>query len=152
MFAHALPLFTTMALLASGTVPHATTLEADLPVATCAVETEMAPPAPLSVTARLVINPIGNGYYQVIVTGTSTARNAQFGVRVYGEDTWFDDFLFSMGIPGYSRTDGSGYFSVVQTVYRSTLNEDWEGTDEIYAIVDVSGGGSSRTNLISRSF
>lgn len=151
MFSHALPLFTTIALLASSSIPEARTMELDLPAATAAVEAAPAP-APFATTAQLFITYVGNGYYQVVVSGTSSARNASFGVRVYGEDTWFDDYLFSMGIPGYSRTDSAGNFVVSQTVHRSTLNEDWEGTDEIYAIADVSGGGSSRTNTISRSF
>ncbi|MBK8978258.1 MAG: hypothetical protein IPM29_20325 [Planctomycetes bacterium] len=101
-------------------------------------------------TARLAIYPVGGGYYNVVVSGHSTAINAAVGARVYGEDTWFDDFLFS--IIGIARTDQLGNFSISRTVFRSVLNEDWEGRDEIYAIADVTGGGSGRTNTIAQSF
>ncbi len=109
----------------------------------------LAAPLP-SVTAQLAITFEGNGYYRVSVSGFSSARNATLGVRVYGEDTWFDDLLFSMG--SFSRTGSDGYYSVSQLVHRNTLNEDWEGADEIYAIASVTGGGSVRSNKITRSF
>ena len=124
---------------------------------TCLVPTARAhtvaaplPPLPI-VSAQLYITNVGNGYYLVVVDGQSSSPNASVGVRVYGEDTWFDDFLFSMGV-GFARTDPSGRFNLSQVVHRNTLNEDWEGQDEIYAIASVSGAGSSRTNTIRRSF
>ncbi|MBK8100457.1 MAG: hypothetical protein IPK26_25450 [Planctomycetes bacterium] len=108
------------------------------------------PPLPI-VTARLSITYVGNGYYMVVVSGQASQANVPMGIRVYGDDTWFDDHLFSIGV-GFARTGFDGTFSYSQMVYRGTLNEDWEGTDEIYAIADVQGAGSSRTNTISRSF
>jgi len=105
-------------------------------------------PLPI-VSARLAIVDMGGGYHLVVVSGTSTGLSRDFGVRVYGDDTWFDDLLFN--VVG-ARTDPSGAFSVSRVVHRNTLNEDWEGQDEIYAIVDISGAGSARTNTISRSF
>ena len=81
----------------------------------------------------------------------ASAANATVGAIVYGEDVWFDDRLFSMG-GGYSRTDFTGAFNFGLMVHKSYLNEDWEGTDEIYAVVSVSGGGSGRTNKITGSF
>lgn len=120
-------------------------------LAPCAAPAATAvPPLPI-VTARLVINYAGNGYYLVVVSGQTSQPNAPMGIRVYGDDTWFDDHLFSIGV-GFARTGPDGYFAYSQMVHRSTLNEDWEGTDEIYAIADVQGAGSGRTNTISRSF
>lgn len=145
MFANLLPL------VAATTLLFAT---ADSPCTEAAVEAPVAESLPEmvpGVSARLYISYVGNGYYQVVIDGQSTAPNASVGARVYGEDTWFDDRLFSMG-GGYTRTDFTGRFNFGMTVHRSLLNEDWEGTDEIYAIVDVSGAGSVRTNKISQSF
>lgn len=103
-------------------------------------------PLPLpAVTATLYISYAGNGYYRVTVDGQATVANASVGVRVRGDDTWFDETLFSMGGTGYARTDYSGRFNLSQLVYRSVLNEDWEGRDEIYATVSVTGGGSTNT-------
>ena len=129
------------ALLLAALVPSTSTVAAHREV--------LAAPLP-SVTAQLAITFEGNGYYRVSVSGFSSARNATLGVRVYGEDTWFDDLLFSMG--SFSRTGPDGYYSVSQLVHRNTLNEDFEGADEIYAIASVTGGGSVRSNKITRSF
>ena len=150
MFTNLLPLLTTtVVLLGSGIAPEPRILDlGDCAATATATSQAEAPPA---ITAQLYISYAGNGYYLVVVDGHSSAANAAVGVRVYGEDTWFDDFLFSMG--GYARTDFAGNFNVSQMVYRSVLNEDWEGEDEIYAVVTVSGsGGSVRTNTIRHSF
>ena len=145
MFTTLLPLFASVALLAN--VFDNDSLPAAVPAAPEATTSLEAAPI---VSAQLYITYVGNGYYNVVISGQASAVNAAVGVRVYGSDTWFDDHLFS--IIGYARTDFSGYFSVARQVHRSVLNEDWEGTDEIYAIADVSGAGSGRTNQISRSF
>ena len=97
-------------------------------------------------TATLYISYAGSGYYNVVVDGHSSAANATVGVRVKGSDEWFDDSLFSFG-GGYSHTDPWGGFNVATRVHGSKLDEDW-GQDEIYAIVEVSGGGSVRTNTV----
>lgn len=146
MFTKLLPLFaTTAALIGSGMSPEAT-------LALTAPAAPIAAPAPLpTVSARLYISYAGNGYYNVVIDGKSSAANASVGAIVYGEDTWLDDRLFSMG-GGYTKTDFTGAFNFGIQVHKSWLNEDWEGTDEIYAVVSVSGGGSSRTNTISKSF
>jgi hypothetical protein len=101
-------------------------------------------------TATLYISYAGYGYYNVVVDGHSSAANATVGVRVKGDDEWFDDSLFSFG-GGYSHTDPWGNFNVATMVPGGKLNEDW-GQDEIYAIVEVSGGGSVRTNTITGYF
>jgi len=53
--------------------------------------------------------------------------------RIYGEDSGFngaDDSLFSIA----SKTiTGDGTYKFEKTVNRSSLDEDWEGNDEIYA-------------------
>lgn len=156
MFTNLLPLFTTTVLLiGSGLAPESRILEAaDLDATaaahTAAPELSTGPLEMPAITAKLYISYAGNGYYFVVVDGHATTPNAAVGVRVYGEDTWFDDFLFS--ILGYARTDPFGNFNVSRTVHRSVLNEDWEGQDEIYAKVEVSGAGSVRTNTITQSF
>jgi hypothetical protein len=99
--------------------------------------------------ARLYITDVGGGYVLVVVDGKTTQANAEYGVRVMGDDEWFDDFLFGMGIPGLTRTGPDGSFNISATVRKSALNEDWGG-DEVYAIADV--GIDIRTNTISRSF
>ena len=98
-------------------------------------------------SAQLYISDAGNGYYLVVVDGHSTSANAPVGIRVYGDDEWFDDWLFN--VVGYARTGPDGSFNVSRRVHGSVLNEDW-GQDEIYAIADA--GGSIRTDTISRSF
>jgi hypothetical protein len=144
-----LPLFAAFAasavLFASSPAPESPIVDLDGTAATSQLET--APPV---VTATLYISYAGNGYYNVVIDGHASAANATVGVRVYGDDPWFDDFLFS--IIGYARTDFAGNFNVRKQVYRSTLDEDWEGQDEIYAIAEVSGAGSVRTNKISQYF
>jgi hypothetical protein len=130
------------ALLIAGLVP------CTLPMADARADATVPLP---SVTATLYITHQGNGYYLVVVSGQSTAANASCGVRVRGDDPWFDDALFSMGV-GYARTDFTGRFNISQVVYRSLLNEDPEGRDEVYAIAEVSGAGSARTNTIEQYF
>jgi hypothetical protein len=97
--------------------------------------------------AKLFITAAGNGRYLVVVDGRGPA-NAPVGIRVRGEDTFFDDSLFSFGIGSHSGSDGS--FNVSTTVSGSALNEDW-GEDEVYAIADV-GNRSIRTNTVRGSF
>lgn len=102
----------------------------------------------------LNISPAGNGNYLVVVNGEGFyggPANAQVGVRVRGEDEWFDDRLFSLspGFPGHVGHDGS--FVMSATVSGSALNEDW-GQDEIYALVSVQGFGEFRTNTIKGNF
>ena len=125
------------------------TVDAAVPAPAAATHTDHELTAVAS-TATLYISPAGNGYYNVVVDGHSSAANATVGVRVKGDDEWFDDSLFSFG-GGYSHTDPWGNFNVATTVPGSKLNEDW-GQDEVYAIVDVSGGGSIHTNTIKRYF
>jgi hypothetical protein len=125
------------------------TLDAAAPAATPATVTQHQITA-AGTTATLYISYAGNGYYNVVVDGHSSAANATVGARVKGDDEWFDDSLFSFG-GGYSHTDPWGNFNVATMVHGSKLNEDW-GQDEIYAIVEVSGGGSVRTNTIRGYF
>lgn len=146
MISNLLPLFAASAFVFGSSLPT------ELPTASLATpEAVVSAPAPLpTLSARIAFTYAGSGYYNVIVSGTASAPNALVGARVYGEDSWFDDFLFSMGT-GFSRTDAYGNFSFSKMVYRSTLDEDW-GEDDIYAIVDVTNAGSGRTNTIHHSF
>jgi hypothetical protein len=105
------------------------------------------PSIPQANQARLFITPVGQGRYLVVVDGHGP-RNASVGIRVRGEDPWFDDSLFSFGFFSHSGPDGS--FNVSTTVSGSALNEDW-GEDEVYAIAGV-GNTSIRTNTVHGSF
>jgi hypothetical protein len=102
----------------------------------------------------LHINPAGNGNFQVVVNGegfTGAAPNAQVGVRIRGEDTFFDDSLFTLrlGFPG--RVERDGTFVMSDVVPSRMLDEDW-GEDEIYALVTVQGFGEFRTNTVKGHF
>jgi hypothetical protein len=95
-----------------------------------------------------------NGQYLVVVNGEGFhggPANAEVGVRIRGEDEWFDDRLFSLrpGFPGHVSQDGN--FTMSDTVSGSRLNEDW-GQDEIYALVNVEGYGEFRTNTVKGRF
>jgi hypothetical protein len=102
----------------------------------------------------LHISPAGNGNYLVVVNGEGffgAKPNATVGVRIRGEDEWFDDSLFPLrlGFPGHVGQDGS--FTMSDTVPGSKLNEDW-GEDEIYALVNVQGFGEFRSNTVKGHF
>ena len=88
----------------------------------------------------------GGGWYDLYIFGQSGKPNASYGVRVFGEDTFFDDFIASR--VGYLRTDYDGYFSMTMRLTGDKLDEDW-GRDEIFAKVDISGVGSLRTNTVT---
>lgn len=95
-----------------------------------------------------------NGKYLVVVNGEGfygAPANAEVGVRIRGEDEWFDDRLFTLrlGFPGHVLHDGS--FVMSDTVSGSSLNEDW-GRDEVYALVNVQGFGEFRTNTVKGYF
>lgn len=141
-----------ISLFAVSTFAFGSSLSTDLPTPSLAApEAMVSAPAPLpTLSARIAFTYAGNGYYNIIISGSASAPNALVGARVYGADSWFDDFLFSMG-GAYTRTDAYGNFSFSKMVYRSTLDEDW-GEDDIYAIVDVTNAGSGRTNTIHYSF
>lgn len=94
------------------------------------------------------------GRYLAVINGEGfhNSVGAEVAARVRGDDPVFDDSLFSIGvgIPNHVLPDGS--FSLSTVVPGSKLNEDW-GQDEIYALVDVKGFGSSvRTNTVKGHF
>ncbi len=83
------------------------------------------------------------GYYNVVVSGhfTSNAFATTVGMRLKGDDPWFNDDL------GVSATGTAYYgdFSLYALVWHGTLNEDWEGRDEIFASVSSSSGWRADT-------
>lgn len=95
--------------------------------------------------ARLSITPSFEypGYYNVVVSGrfNTTAASTTVGMRLKGDDPWFNDDL------GVSRTGQAWYgdFSLHALVWHSSLNEDPEGRDEIFAVVSSSTGWSTST-------
>jgi hypothetical protein len=91
------------------------------------------------------------GQYLVVVGGEGfhASAGAAFGARIRAEDTFFDDHLFSIG-SGHVGPDG--IFSLEKIVPGSQLNEDFGGRDEIYAIVEVEGFGSFRSNTVKAFF
>src|SRR3981189_886231 len=94
------------------------------------------------------------GHYLVVVNGEGFNGSAGKSVaaRIRGDDPWFDDNLFSMGLGGFHHVLFDGTFSLSQIVPGSELNEDW-GRDEIYALADVQGlSGSVKSNVVTGNF
>jgi hypothetical protein len=103
-------------------------------------------------SARVSITPSAEhpGYYDVVVSGhfNTTASQATVGMRLIGDDPVFNDDL------GVSRTGTAfgGDFSLGALVWHGTLNEDWEGRDEIFAKVSSSTGWSTSTANVNGYF
>lgn len=78
------------------------------------------------------------GYYNVYVYGHvhTDAYSLNVGMRLKGDDPIFNDDL-SVSATG---TAYYGDFSMYRLVWKSYLNEDWEGRDEIFAEVSASNG------------
>ena len=102
---------------------------------------------------RLYISRTENGQYLVVVNGEGfyNAVNKEVGARIRGEDTFFDDSLFGIGSVPIIRVAQNGSFVLSRVVPGSALDEDW-GRDEIYALVDVPGYGSKKTNVVTGYF
>jgi hypothetical protein len=83
------------------------------------------------------------GYYHVVVSGHihNAPDGTAVGMRLKGDDPWFNDDL------GVSRSTRaySGEFAMEALVWHGTLNEDWEGRDEVFASVSASNGWSAST-------
>lgn len=105
---------------------------------------------------ELFINPneYHSGYFDVVVNGSGfyDHTNRAVGARLLGEDQWFDDYLTGIGIPGLTRINQQGDFGLYNLVHKGVLNEDWEGRDEIYAVVGVDGYKDFKTNTVKRNF
>ena len=72
-------------------------------------------------------------------------------VRLWGEDEWYDDLL---GGP-FVETFPGGWYSISFCMNRSTLNEDWEGRDELYAgvrVYDLATGSQKETVETNRLY
>src|SRR5262245_50541132 len=104
-------------------------------------------------SVSLFISRTETGQYLVVVNGEGffNAVNKAVGARVRGEDTFFDVSLFGIGSVPIIRVQQNGSFVLSRVVPGSALNEDW-GRDEIYALVDVPGYGSRRTNTVTGYF
>ena len=115
---------------------------------------------------RLTIAKTASGLYNVTVCGNVSNAypgGAQAEIRLWGSDTFYDDFLFgpyvttAIDYGAYPCPEGgNGNIYASFLVSGSTLNEDW-GTDEVYAGVRARNyrNGSVQTfttNTISRSF
>jgi len=102
--------------------------------------------------ARLYISPSAEhpGYYDVVVSGHFSTTQAQttVGMRLKGDDPWFDDDL---GVSGIGQA-WYGDFSLYALVWHGTLNEDPEGQDEVYAHVSSSTGWSANTPNVNGHF
>jgi hypothetical protein len=116
-----------------------------------------------SMSASLAVSPgpsWGPCTYDVVVSGvvrTSSYLEALqlrystwFLIKLWGDDSFSDDFLYGPGPDGVSydpRSDGL-YFSKSFRVYCSTLNEDIsrvDNHDEVYAGVRLMANGSGST-------
>ena len=95
--------------------------------------------------ATLSIAPSGEypGYYDVVVSGHINTGYGTIGMRLIGDDPVFNDDL------GVSRTGQviGGDFALYALVWHGTLNEDWEGQDEIFAKVSGPGFSTSTANV-----
>ena len=102
---------------------------------------------------RLNITRTENGQYLVVVNGEGffNAVNKEVGARIRGEDTFFDDSLFGIGSVPIIRVLQNGSFVMSRVVPGSALDEDW-GRDEIYALVNVPGYGSKKSNVVTGYF
>ena len=126
-----------------------------LAVLALAVAGAVASAAPASAapsTAQLNIVPSQDfpGYYDVYVFGHvhTTAYATSIGMRLKGDDPWFNDDL-GVSVAG---TAYYGDFSLHTRVWRSALNEDPEGRDEVFAHVSASNGWSADTNNVNNYF
>ena len=146
-------------LLAALVLAFGTNFPGELPFAADAApestSAQPQPPPPPIVTATLTISPdyyngYPNGYHWVHIIGTSSATNAPVVARFYGEDLIYNQYLFSLG-GQQVHTDSIGRFIIFQKVYRTLLDEDF-GQDEVHAIIDVTNGGSVRTNTVRQWF
>lgn len=109
---------------------------------------------PPVVTLSISPDPDQRGNYLVVVNGEGfygAAPNAKVGIRMRGEDKWFDDslYVFEPGLPGQLLQDGT--FTMATSVPGGRLNEDW-GTDEVYALASVNGFGDVRSNTVRGDF
>jgi hypothetical protein len=138
------------------------TMRLRTPLAVAALSAALAAPAALATAApasaatpqyaKLYIAPSPDhpGYYDVVVSGRVNTTKPQItvGMRLKGDDTWFDDDL------GVSATGQAWYgdFSLHVLVWHGTLNEDPEGQDEIYASVSSSTGWRTNTPNVNGRF
>lgn len=87
------------------------------------------------VTLTISPDPNVNGNYLVVVNGEGFYNgppNAKVGVRIRGDDEWFDDKLFNVTDPAFPVQLGhDGSFNVSTTVSASALNEDWGGRRDL---------------------
>ncbi|HEU4509775.1 MAG TPA: hypothetical protein VFR78_16180 [Pyrinomonadaceae bacterium] len=92
------------------------------------------------------------GYYRVIVDGEGFVESVgkAVGGRIRGDDEWLDDTYFGVGACVQQVLPG-GRFTLGKTVHKTQLNEDW-GHDEIYAVVEVEGAGTFKSNTVKGYF
>jgi hypothetical protein len=105
-------------------------------VATALAGPAAAATATLSIPYRGCVGGDGRNYdYTLRVQGTTGYYPSGIRVeaRLWGEDTFSDDFL---GGPYVFASTFSGFYSIDFCANSSTLDEDW-GQDEIYAGVRV---------------
>ena len=90
------------------------------------------------------------GYYDVYVYGhyNTSALTSTVGMRLKGDDPVFNDDL------GVSRTGQAVYgdFSLYALVSGDTLDEDWDGRDEVFATVSSSTGFRTSTENWNQHF
>jgi hypothetical protein len=102
-----------------------------------AAATANAATATLSFAYTGCVNSYGTQYdYTMRVQGTTGYYSSGMRVemRLWGEDQWYDDLLVG---PISQSYDWGGFYSIDFCVNRSTLDEDWEGRDELYAGVRI---------------
>ena len=97
----------------------------------------------------------GITYNEVTVNGTASRwfPGGRVAVRLWGDDEWYDDLIDG---PSWAWFDGQT-FTLTFWPLDCELDEDWDGTDEIYAGVRVYDGANreretAETNRVEASW
>src|SRR4051812_14294286 len=109
--------------------------------------TASAATATLSIPYRGCVDAYGRNYdYTLRVQGTTRYYDAshRVEVRLWGDDTWSDDFLAGPFVHYYGF---GNFYSIDMCANSSTLNEDW-GEDEVYAGVRVYDSSGHQTEAV----
>ncbi len=105
-------------------------------------------------TATLRIDRISDGY-RLYCRATVTGKSAKYyqggrvAIRLWGSDEWYDDLIAG---PINANYDGL-YFSTYEWwINCDSLDEDWDGRDEIYAGVRVYNRSGTQVESVESNY